>query len=125
MRNTAIESSLNHKLKPRYVGPMLVLHRNKGGAYIVAEMDGTVYGSPVGAFRLVPFYPRREIALPKKLHEVIDLGPEELEKPSKKATDSAPLPNIAFAGMPKGRAVEDAEELDSDDDAGEEELSDS
>jgi hypothetical protein len=54
MRNVAIESSLNHKFKLRYVGPMVILHRNKGGTYIVAEMDGTVYGSPAGAFRCAP-----------------------------------------------------------------------
>ena len=110
MRNTAIESSLNRKLKPRYVGPMVVIHRNKGGAYIIAEMDGTVYGSPVGAFRLVPFHARRKITLPKKIHDVIDLGPVELEKLSKKTTDSAPLPDVAFKGMPKSRPEENDEE---------------
>ena len=101
VRNTSIESSLNRKLKPRYIGPMIVIHRNKGGAYIVAEMDGTIYGSTVGAFRLVPFYPRKSIELPSNIHDVIDRGPEALQELKKRAAGSNPLQDLAFDRMPK------------------------
>ena len=120
MRNTSIESSLNRKLKPRYIGPLVVLHRNKGGAYVIAELDGTVYGSTVGAFRLVPYHARTSIDLPENIHEVIDRGPEALELLKKRAADSNPLHDLAFDKMPKykkKRVVDEAErDPESDDD---------
>ncbi|KAI0063721.1 hypothetical protein BV25DRAFT_1783852, partial [Artomyces pyxidatus] len=53
MRNTAIEKSLNRKMRARYLGPYVVLSRNRGGAYILAELDGATFDRPVAAFRLV------------------------------------------------------------------------
>ena len=64
MRNTAIEKSLNRKMRPRYLGPLVIVSRNKGGAYIVCELDGTVFDRPIAAFRLVPYHARKFIAIP-------------------------------------------------------------
>src|SRR5205823_9657210 len=58
LRNTQIEKSLNRKMRPRYLGPLIVISRNYGGAYIVCELDGTVYHRPIAAFRLLPYFPR-------------------------------------------------------------------
>ena len=40
--NSRIEKELNRKTKARFLGPMVVVHRTKGGAYILAELNGTI-----------------------------------------------------------------------------------
>src|SRR5882724_4744345 len=40
--NSHVEKELNCKTKPRFLGPMVVVHRTQGGAYILAELNGTV-----------------------------------------------------------------------------------
>jgi hypothetical protein len=52
MRNTQIEKSLNKKMCARYIGPLIVVSHNYGGAYILAELDGTVLHRPIAAFGL-------------------------------------------------------------------------
>ncbi|KAI0054529.1 hypothetical protein BV25DRAFT_1765069, partial [Artomyces pyxidatus] len=72
MRNTAIEKSLNRKMRARYLGPYVVLSRNRGGAYILAELDGATFDRPVAAFRLVPYLARKQLTLPP-LQDFIDV----------------------------------------------------
>jgi hypothetical protein len=64
MRNTAIEKALNRKMRPRYLGPLIVVSRNKGGAYIVCELDSTLYHNPVVAYHVIPYFARDYIKLP-------------------------------------------------------------
>ena len=61
VRNTTIDKSLNRKMRPRYLGPYVVLSRNRGGAYIVAEIDGSVLDRPIAAFRFLPYLARTHI----------------------------------------------------------------
>jgi hypothetical protein len=79
MRNTAIEKALNKKMRPRYIGPLIVISRNKGGAYIVAELNGAVVDRPVAAFRLIPYFARRKIPLPP-LAELLDVSRKRLKE---------------------------------------------
>ncbi|OBZ72853.1 Transposon Tf2-9 polyprotein [Grifola frondosa] len=77
MRHTQIEKSLNRKMRPRYLGPLVVLARNRGGAYILAELDGTVFDRPIAAFRVIPFFARKSIAVPQAL---LDIDEERLRE---------------------------------------------
>ena len=70
MRNTQIEKSLNRKMRPRYLGPLFIVSRNYGGAYIVAELDGAVFHRPVAAFRVIPYFARRSIPIPDNFIDI-------------------------------------------------------
>ena len=49
VRNTAIEKSLNRKMRPRYLGPLVVVSRNRGGAYIICELNGAMFDRPIAS----------------------------------------------------------------------------
>jgi hypothetical protein len=78
MRNTAIEKSLNRKMRARYLGPLIIVGRNKGGAYILAELDGSVLHRPVAAFRVVPYFARRTIEVPDSVWDIDETRFHEL-----------------------------------------------
>ena len=73
VRNTAIEKSFNRKMCTRYLGPLIVLARNKGGAYILAELDGSVFDRPAAVFCVIPYFVHTRISLPP-LHELLDIS---------------------------------------------------
>jgi hypothetical protein len=77
VRNTAIEKALNRKMRARYLGPLVVVSRNKGGAYIICELNGSVFDRPVAAFRVVPYFARKAIAIPD-LTEYLDISTDRL-----------------------------------------------
>jgi hypothetical protein len=79
LRHTAIEKALNRKMRARYTGPLIVITRNKGGAYIIAELDGSLFDRPIAAFRLIPYFARRQIALPP-LDQLLDVSMERLRE---------------------------------------------
>jgi hypothetical protein len=79
MRNTQIEKSLNKKMRARYIGPLIVVSRNYGRAYILAELDGTVLHHPIAAFRLLPYFARKAIPLPPDFIDIDDTRLCEME----------------------------------------------
>ena len=80
MRHSEIENNLNRKMKRRYLGPMIVIARKKGGAYVLAEMDGHVSQFGVAAYRVIPYFARPNIKLPDNIHDVIDQTAESLKE---------------------------------------------
>ena len=79
LRHTAIEKALNRKMRARYTGPVIVISRNKGGAYIIAELDGSLFDRPIAAFRLIPYFARRHIDLPP-LEHLLDVSIDRLRQ---------------------------------------------
>src|SRR5271156_331349 len=79
IRNTAIEKALNRKMHPRYLGPLIVLAKNRGGAYIIAKLDGSVFDRPIAAFGVIPYFARQKLILPP-LQELLDVSLRRLKE---------------------------------------------
>src|SRR6202522_1321768 len=81
VRNTAIEKALNRKMRPRYLGPLIVISRNRGGAYIIAELDGSVFDRPIAAFRVIPYFARNKLIIQSSpLDKLLDISQHRLQE---------------------------------------------
>ena len=86
IRNTAIEKALNRKMRSQYLGPLIVISCNRGGAYIIVELDGTVFDRPIAVFRVIPYFAHTKLELPP-LDSLIDISKNHLME--MEATDQA------------------------------------
>ena len=68
-----IKKVLNTKMRPRYLGPLIIISHNKGGAYILAELNGTLYHRPITAFHIIPYFSQPRLNLPP-LEELLDVS---------------------------------------------------
>ena len=75
---------------------MVIVTRNKGGAYIVAELDGSVWHEKVGAFRLIPYFARHEIDLLGGIEEFVNILQRTLKELEDSGEVAQPQPDIWF-----------------------------
>ena len=87
IRNTAIERALNPKMCVRYLSLLIIISQNKGGTYIISDLDGSVFNCPIAAFRVIPYFTRQHIDIPP-LDELIDISTRQLPTPTTMATTS-------------------------------------
>jgi hypothetical protein len=80
MCNSQIEMSLNAKMKTRYNGPLVVVSRDKGGAYILCKLDRSVLHRPIAAFRVIPYQARKSIPLPDNMLYIDKTCLQQLEE---------------------------------------------
>jgi len=66
-------------MRPRYTGPLIVISRNRGGAYILAELNGALFNRPVTAFQVIPYFARKHIELPP-LAKLLDVSIQRLRE---------------------------------------------
>jgi len=78
VKNSAIEMSADGKMKPRYLGPMVVVRKSQGGIYILAELDGSVWQNKVAAFRVLPYLSKRKLNFNTEVKDLLDASEESL-----------------------------------------------
>jgi len=78
VKNSAIEISADRKMKPRYLGPMVVVRKLQGGAYILAKLDGSVWQNKVVAFRVLPYLSRKKLDFNLEVKDLLDVSKESL-----------------------------------------------
>ncbi len=64
VHNTSIEKALNQKMRTRYFRPMITISRNKGGTYILCDLDGTLAHTPVATLRVIPYFTWKSLDIP-------------------------------------------------------------
>jgi len=80
VKNSAIEMSVDRKMKPRYLGPMVVVRKLQGGAYILAELDGSVWQNKVAAFRVLLYLSRKKLDFNSEVKDLLDASKESLQE---------------------------------------------
>ena len=60
-------------MQPQYLGLMIIVTHNKGGTYIICDLNGTLAHTPVAAFRVVLYLVHDNINI-SDLKEHIDIS---------------------------------------------------
>jgi hypothetical protein len=73
---------------------MLVVSHNRGGAYIICDLDGTLAHAPIVAFRVVPYFACEHLELPD-LEQHIDVSAARLRELEDTTVSDPDYPKIA------------------------------
>jgi hypothetical protein len=79
VHNSCMEASLDRKTKPRWIGPMVIVHQTTHGAYILAEMDGAISKLRFAAFCVILYHARWRMSLDLETFFVFPNADEEME----------------------------------------------
>ena len=60
-------------MKPRYLGPLIIVSWNKGGTYIICKLDSSVLHHPIAMFWVLPYFAQKSTELPDGF---IDINPQ-------------------------------------------------
>ena len=116
IRNTAIEKALNQKMRPRYFEPMVVISCNRGGTYIICDLDGTLGHAPIAAFRVVPYLAREKLELPD-IEQYIDVSVSQLRKLENTTNPDPDIPEDPNDLVPDDTNILDDQSDNSDEEA--------
>jgi len=58
VHNSHIKKELNHKTKPQFLGPMVIVHWTQGGTYILAQLNGTISRLQYAVFQVILYLAR-------------------------------------------------------------------
>jgi hypothetical protein len=90
IQNTAVEKALNRKMRPQYLGLLIIISQNQGGAYTIAKLDGSVFHYFIAAFQVILYLACSKITIPL-LVELLDISQCCLQKLEE--SESADLDN--------------------------------
>ena len=88
---------------------------NRGGAYIIAELDGSVLDRPIAAFRVIPYLARRAIKVRLDMLDVPLERVRELEESEDLGDDEEDLLDLDDQQKPAYEMDEDGPEDFEDD----------
>ncbi len=80
MCNSQIESMLNTKMKPHYLGLLVVVDHLSAGNYILAELDGALIGSKITAFHVILYLACHSIEIDDKVLHWMRKDSKELRR---------------------------------------------
>jgi hypothetical protein len=92
VRNKGIENELDRKTKEGYFGPMIVVRRNTGGAYVLAELDGSLSKLRFGAARVVPYKARSQVKI--NIEHLLSLSSDQLQDATREEPEQDEVVNF-------------------------------
>jgi hypothetical protein len=64
--NSYVEASLDRNTKPQWIGPMVIVRQTTHGAYILAEIDGTISKLRFAAYHIILYHAQQRMNIDLK-----------------------------------------------------------